>query len=308
MRHWVLLSVVGLVFLPALASGDTLRLANSGKVAGTITELKLKIGPLEKAFSRDGIRSITFDKTSCQVIGSDGTKYIGSLDSVAIRSGAGELNFDGNSVRGVELETEAGKPVEEPPAAPPAELPPTVVHENRMPEAPPPPLSPEQKRRFQGLLKKASELRDGALAQISQAAGAEYAVIKKEYLDKWKTACADMEARRKEYAKYADKMTGPADNQREVGTRGLGIGIAQSRTVIPLTGPGADAYKEYMAALERRDKLASEIRARQAAVDERAALRRDRVRSYYFAIYRQLTAGKEVPVDAMGKIFEKALK
>jgi hypothetical protein len=321
-RYGILLAViVALIVLASIAGADTLRLANGSTVSGAITEIKLKIGPIDKVLLRDSIRSIAFDKKRWQVVGSDGTRYVGTLNSVAILATAGELSFGGNSIREIDLENREAAPGAAPVPPVPAATKDdkakgagTTTEPGRAAvvlarEAPDKPLSPEQKKRLQDLVKRAGELRDAALAQVDKLAQTDYNGIRSDYQDKWKAACDEVDARKREYARYADTMvdTTPGSGKRQVTGSGLGIGIGRTKSVVPVSGPAADAYKALGEAELRRDQLATVIRGLKSAVADKANLRRERVRTYYLAIYRDLTAGKEIPEDAMDKIFDQAV-
>ena len=104
-RHLILI-LICMLAASAAAAADTLLLANNGKVAGTITRITVRIGPLRKTLSRADIRSVKLTRGKLVVSGHDNTKYIGTLESIGIRSVAGPIAFNGKSIRSISLDTE----------------------------------------------------------------------------------------------------------------------------------------------------------------------------------------------------------
>ena len=307
MKRTAICWLAALAVVSSAAMADTVYLANGGKVAGKLVHLSLKIGPLERVFGRDQVKSIRCSKDSkeeCEVLASDGTKYVGRIASVAIRCVAGELKFSGKSVEFVELGT---VPVRKPrPEKKPVPKPADDLLLDPAPDAAKPAkkeLSPEQKAKIRALLKTLGELRDKSLEQAKGVSAKEHALFKEKYETKWLEVCADVKEKRKDYAKHATEHD---VEQPRFNSGGLGIGLKRTTTVT--SGRGSVALQDMNAAQTRKDRLARTIRETKAALKTRARLRRERIRGYSSAVERYLRAGKIVPEDAMKKIFEKALK
>ena len=295
-----------LVLLASPAGADTVRLSNKGEVAGSLTELTLRLGPIEKTFPRNEIVSVAFEKKRCQVQSTDGTKYIGKLESVVVRSDTGELTFTGDSVTAITLgeEPAAGRPEDKDDQAAAEDDAGAVLKGLHLAEPgkeEKAPLTPEQEKRAEELIQKAAELRDAALVRVDQAAAAEYDAIKSQYFEKWKAACEEAESRQVEY----DKFVAPG---APVETSGASQSLRRPLRAAPRTGLAAGAYEALSLSEARRNKLAEAIRTRQLSVKDRTELRKDRIQAYFSAIRRYLAAGNELPEDSMERIFDKAMK
>ncbi len=266
----ILLLLVCLLALLTTAAADVVYLANGGKVAGNITEIKLQIGPLESVFPRKQIRSVQVGKKTCDIFAEDGTKYSGRLDLVSIQSDAGTLSLGGKSVKAIEIEPAGNQPP--PPsqgAVPvPEVIPKPEVLENKLP--------PQQEKEIRPLLKAAADLRDEYLKRADELADAKYKAIKRQYNIPWHNACQELDAKKAAYAQRKD-------------------------------GGNPAALGELNAAKTAANQIESKIQAAKNAVTTQLAAQRDQIHAYYTAIARFLATGKSVREDEMKKIFGKAL-
>ena len=302
MKHRSLLCVVRLLVRSRAAPGDTVHLANGGKVVGTVVRLTLAIGPLEKVFERGQMRALSCRRSRCEVMATDDTRYIGKVRSVVIRSVAGVLTFGAKSITAVELNDRTRR---EPDRAGPGPVVRTepkpdgapAVELNVEPEPEPGPKQKEQ-------MAAAAALRDGCLKRAEELATEEYAALKARYWDALRAAVEEVHAKRKDLAKYADKIDASAP---QVKIDGLGMNMTRTRTVVT-SGPAAKALEEVQKTEAKRDLIVAKVKAEKAAIRQRKLLRTRRVTAYHGAVRRSLLKGRAITEDAMKKIFDKAIE
>jgi len=197
MRRAFLLAACVLAASAARAE-DALTLANKGKVAGTVTRITVKMGPIRKTLDRADIHSVTLRKGQWVVRDKDGTEYVGSLASVRIQSVAGPIAFDGKSIRAITLKAKAG-----------TASPPTAPVELLVDEGAPDSGKPlgKQSRAVRALLRTATALQARHLKRAGKLAEAEARTVRQTYAKALATARRDVER----FAEQSDKGNGEGD-------------------------------------------------------------------------------------------------
>ena len=297
MKRLLLLSwIAGLLLGPVAARADTLHLTNGGKVTGTVARITVRTGPLSTTFSRAQVRSVRARKHGIELIDAENTRYLGKLESVAIRHASGVLTFDGRSVKSIDLVREP-----EPDAAPePIEGEPAPAPANEPDEREPTDLSAEQRKAIRARLAGAAALRDEYLKRAEKLAKAKYETERRRLLGKWQKVKRAIDERRgaalRRVEEGADR--GKAET-REVGP-GRRIAVARS-------GAPSDDAADLERAEKKLQKLSKEVQAVREHVGRRLLARRERIRAYHAAIARYLATGREIDEKAIRRIFEKAL-
>ena len=197
MRRAFLLAACVLAASAARAE-DALTLANKGKVAGAVTRITVRMGPIRKTLDRADIHSITLRKGQWVVRDKDGTEYVGSLASVRIQSVAGPIAFDGKSIRAITLNAKNG-----------TVSPPTAPVELLVDEGAPDSGKPlgKQSRAVRALLRTAAALQARHLKRAGELAEAEARTVRQTYAKALAKARRDVER----FAEQSDKGNGEGD-------------------------------------------------------------------------------------------------
>jgi len=295
MKRLLLLSwIAGLLLGPVAARADTLHLTNGGKVTGTVARITVRTGPLSTTFSRAQVRSVRARKHGLELVDAENTRYLGKLESVAIRHASGVLTFDGRSVKSIDL-------VREPePDADPEPIEGEAAPEKEPDEREPTDLSAEQRKAIRARLAGAAALRDEYLKRAEKLAKAEYETEHRRLLGKWQKVKRAIDQRRRAARRRAEEGAdrGKAET-REVGP-GRRIAVARS-------GAPSDDAADLERAEKKLQKLSKEVQAVREHVGRRLLARRERIRAYHAAIARYLATGREIDEKAIRRIFEKAL-
>ena len=305
MRRLIPAAVVLALALSARAPADTVCLKDGGEVAGKLTELKIKIGPLVKTVPGAGLRSAKCVGKEWEAVDKTGTAYAGALESVAIRCVAGVLRFEGKQVESIKLgeEPKPKKPPKKKPKEPAPDKDPKIdiPGVDKLPKAQ---ATPEQVKQIKALLKRVGELRDEYFKKAKELRQAERRALGEKYRARWETACQDVKEKTKELGKHAKDLS---STRPGVSTSGLGIGMSRSQTVT--TSPAAaHAVAALSTAQSKKAKLAATIKSTKRLLSTRYKHRYNCIQAYHDRIRRYLLNGKVVPEEAMVKAFDKALK